>query len=73
MGGQLYLCPRYKEGEEPDVRAMSVELFVNLYNNKELPDPEHVIVTTSLEDMAEALYGDRDVPVDWKALNGERL
>tara|TARA_Y100000114_G_scaffold153776_1_gene174468 strand:- start:1650 stop:1871 length:222 start_codon:yes stop_codon:yes gene_type:complete len=73
MVNQLYLCPKYKEGEEPDVRVISVELFVNLYNNGELPDPEYLIVTTSLKDMAESLYGDRDVPLDSKPLNGEGI
>lgn len=73
MVNQLYLCPKYEEGEEPDVRVISVELFVNLYNNGELPDHEYLIVTTSLKDMAESLYGDRDVPVDWKPLNGKNV
>ena len=68
---QLYLCPKYKEGEEPNVRVMSVELFVALYNNGELPDPEYLIVTTSLKDMAESIYGDRDVTIDTKPLNME--
>lgn len=70
---QLYLCPKYKEGEEPNVRVMSVELFVALYNNGELPDPEYLIVTTSLKDMADCLYGDRDVTIDTKPMNGESL
>ena len=36
---QLYVCPKYEEGQEPDVRVISVELFVSLYNNGALPDP----------------------------------
>ena len=73
MVEQLYLCPKYKEGEEPNVRVMSVELFVGLYNNGELPDPEYLIVTTSLKDMANCLYGDEDVTIDTKPMNGEKL
>tara|TARA_Y100001937_G_scaffold14798_1_gene20102 strand:- start:3718 stop:3963 length:246 start_codon:yes stop_codon:yes gene_type:complete len=68
---QLYVCPKYEEGQEPDVRVISVELFVSLYNNGELPDPEYLIVTTSLKDMAESIYGDRDVTIDTKPLNME--
>ena len=70
---QLYLCPKYKEDEEPNVKVISVELFVHLYNNKELPDPEHLIVTTSIKDMAEAIYGDPEVPLDWTPLNGGKI
>tara|TARA_R100000988_G_C3859057_1_gene98427 strand:+ start:205 stop:438 length:234 start_codon:yes stop_codon:yes gene_type:complete len=70
MVGQLYLCPKYKGDEEPNIKVISVELFVHLYNNDELPDPEYLIVTTSIKDMAEAIYGDPEVPLDWTPLNG---
>ena len=73
MIGQLYLCPKYKGNEEPKVKVISVELFVHLYNIGELPDPENLIVTTSIKDMAEAIYGDPDVPLDWKPLNGGKI
>jgi|TARA_B100000085_G_C18470197_1_gene482728 hypothetical protein len=73
MVEQLYLCPKYKEGEEPNVRVMSVELFVALYNNGELPDPKHLIVTCSEEDMSKALYYEEGVPLDAEPMNGERL
>jgi|TARA_Y100000015_G_C2358580_1_gene74147 hypothetical protein len=73
MVGQLYLCPKYKGNEEPKVKVISVELFVHLYNIGELPDPENLIVTTSIKDMAEAIYGDPDVPLDWKPLNGGKI
>lgn len=73
MVKQLYLCPKYEEGEEPKVKVMSVELFVALYNNGELPDPEYLIVTCSEEDMSKALYYEEGVPLDAEPMNGKSL
>tara|TARA_B100001248_G_C27336286_1_gene433986 strand:- start:556 stop:783 length:228 start_codon:yes stop_codon:yes gene_type:complete len=73
MIGQLYLCPKYKGTEEPNVKVISVELFVHLYNNNELPPPEDLIVTTSIKDMADCIYGDPDVTIDYKPLNGGKI
>ena len=52
---------------------MSVELFVALYNNGELPDPEYLIVTCSEEDMSKALYYEEGVPLDAEPMNGKSL
>ena len=73
MVGQLYLCKRYEGQDEPDVRTISVEFFIHLYNNNELPEPEDMIVTCSEEDMSMALYGEEGVPLDARPLNGEKV
>lgn len=73
MVNQLYVCKRYEGEEEPDVRTISVEFFIHLYNNDELPSPDDMIVMCSEEDMSLALYGEKDVPLDSKPLNGEGI
>ena len=55
MVKQLYYVKDTK-AEEADVRTISVELFIHLYNNNDLPEPEDMIVTCSEEDMSMALY-----------------
>ena len=63
MYTHIYLCPEYKEFEEPQIFKMPIEQFIHAFNRKEFTS-DNCFVTKDLFTMRDALGVSEDYELD---------